>query len=58
MNTSLLALTVVLSAFVTALSVLVAFGLFVAGTMLVIKRLHEANQRQFDSVALLDDLKH
>ncbi|MCB1907960.1 MAG: lysophospholipid transporter LplT [Rhodocyclaceae bacterium] len=39
-------------------AVIVAFGLFVAGTMLVIKHLHEANQRQFDSVALLDELKH
>ncbi|MCB1890081.1 MAG: lysophospholipid transporter LplT [Rhodocyclaceae bacterium] len=39
-------------------TVIIAFGSFVAGTMLIIKRLHEANQRQFDSVALLDDLKH
>ncbi len=31
------------------------FGLFVAGTMLVIKRRHEANQREFDDVALLDE---
>ncbi|MCB1956320.1 MAG: lysophospholipid transporter LplT [Rhodocyclaceae bacterium] len=39
-------------------TVIIAFGSFVAGTMLIIKRLHEKNQRQFDSVALLDDLKH
>ncbi|APR05510.1 lysophospholipid transporter LplT [Thauera chlorobenzoica] len=31
------------------------FGLFVAGTMLAIKRRHEANQREFDDVALLDE---
>ena len=39
-------------------TVIIAFGLFVAVTMLFIKHLHEANQRQFDSVSLLDDLKH
>ncbi len=39
-------------------TVIIAFGSFVAITMLLIKRIHEANQRQFDSVALLDDLKH
>ena len=38
--------------------VIVAFGLFVAVTMFVIKRLHEANQREFDSLRLLEDIKH
>ena len=38
--------------------VIVAFGLFVAVTMYVIKRLHEANQREFDSLRLLEDIKH
>ena len=38
--------------------VIVLFGLFVAGTMLMVKRRHEANQREFDSVALLEDHKH
>ncbi len=38
--------------------VIVLFGLFVATTMYFIKRRHEANQREFDSVALLEDLKH
>ncbi len=35
--------------------VIVLFGLFVAGTMLAIKRRHDANQREFDDVALLDE---
>jgi len=38
--------------------VIVMFGLFVAGTMFMIKRRHAANQREFDSVALLDDTRH
>ncbi|MEZ5612396.1 MAG: lysophospholipid transporter LplT, partial [Rhodocyclaceae bacterium] len=38
--------------------VIIAFGLFVAITMYFIKRLHDANQREFDSVRLLDDVKH
>lgn len=38
--------------------VIVLFGLFVAGTMLMVKRRHEFNQREFDSVALLEDHKH
>lgn len=38
--------------------VIAMFGLLVAGTMWMVKRRHEANQRKFDSVALLDDLKH
>ncbi|HMV62138.1 MAG TPA: lysophospholipid transporter LplT [Rhodocyclaceae bacterium] len=39
-------------------TVVVLFGLFVAGTMFLVKRRHEANQREFDSVAQLDDVKH
>ena len=38
--------------------VIVLFGLFVAGTMLMVKRRHEANQREFDNVALLEDRAH
>ena len=38
-------------------TVIISFGVFVAGTMLLIKRLHESNQRKFDSVSLLDDGK-
>lgn len=39
-------------------TVIVLFGLFVAGTMFLVKRRHEANQREFDSVGLLDDHRH
>ncbi len=39
-------------------TVVVAFGLFVAGTMYLVKLRHEANQRQFDSVAQLEDVRH
>lgn len=39
-------------------TVIIVFGLFVAGTMLLVQRKHLANQREFDSVALLDDSKH
>jgi len=38
--------------------VIVLFGLFVAGTMLMVKRRHEANQREFDNVSLLEDRAH
>ncbi|CAI09831.1 lysophospholipid transporter LplT [Aromatoleum aromaticum] len=38
--------------------VIVMFGLFVAGMMLMVKWHHERNQREFDSVALLDEHKH
>ena len=38
--------------------VIVMFGLFVAGTMLLVKHRHEANQREFDNVALLEDRAH
>lgn len=35
--------------------VIVLFGFFVAGTMLMVKFRHERNQREYDSVALLED---
>ncbi|BAL25037.1 lysophospholipid transporter LplT [Azoarcus sp. KH32C] len=38
--------------------VIVLFGVFVAGAMLLVKRQHELNQREFDSVALLEDHPH
>lgn len=61
-NLSILVMTGVYSALIKAnLSiywVIVMFGLFVAGTMYLVKRRHEANQREYDSVAELEDLKH
>ena len=61
-NLSILIMTGVYSALIKAnLSiywVIVMFGLFVAGTMYLVKRRHEANQREYDSVAELEDLKH
>lgn len=33
--------------------VIVLFGLFVAGSMYLIKRRHEANQREFDAITQL-----
>ena len=39
-------------------TVVVAFGLFVAGTMYMVKRRHDANQREFDSVSELADVRH
>ncbi|HOY01103.1 lysophospholipid transporter LplT [Zoogloea sp.] len=39
-------------------TVVVAFGLFVAGTMYMVKRRHDANQREFDSVSELEDVRH
>jgi len=39
-------------------TVVIAFGLFVAGTMYMVKRKHAANQREFDSVASLEDSHH
>jgi MFS transporter, LPLT family, lysophospholipid transporter len=38
--------------------VIVLFGIFVASAMLLVKRRHELNQREFDSVALLEDHPH
>ncbi len=39
-------------------TVVVAFGGFVAVTMFLIKLRHDANQREYDSVAQLEDIKH
>lgn len=39
-------------------TLIILFGLFVAGTMFFVKRRHEANQREHDSVMLLEDVHH
>jgi hypothetical protein len=39
-------------------TVITLFGLFVAGMMYWVKRIHEANQRERDDVSLLDDSCH
>jgi MFS family permease len=39
-------------------TIIVLFGLFMAGTMLMIMRLHAANQREHDSLALIGEAKH
>lgn len=38
--------------------IILIFGLFLAGTMLVILRKHQANQREFDSIGLIGEAKH
>jgi LPLT family lysophospholipid transporter-like MFS transporter len=38
--------------------IIVMFGLFVAGTMYCVMRLHAKNQRKFDTVALIGEHKH
>ncbi len=38
--------------------VIVLFGLFVSGTMWLVKRRHEANQRIHDDVSLLENVRH
>ena len=38
--------------------IIALFGLFVAGTMFLIMRMHAANQRQHDSMALIGEFKH
>jgi LPLT family lysophospholipid transporter-like MFS transporter len=43
---------------VDPLPIIVLFGLFVAGTMWLVKRRHEANQRERDDVAHLEDVAH
>ncbi|MCK9382378.1 MAG: lysophospholipid transporter LplT [Sulfuritalea sp.] len=61
-NISILVMTSTYSALLKAqLSIywiIVMFGLFVAGTMWLVKRQHEANQRDRDDVAHLEDLAH
>jgi hypothetical protein len=39
-------------------TVIVIFGCFVAGAMYFVQLRHRANQREFDSVSQLEDLKH
>jgi MFS family permease len=39
-------------------TIVVLFGLFVAGTMMLVIVRHRYNQRQFDSVALIGQVKH
>ncbi|MDR7051014.1 MFS family permease [Duganella sp. 3397] len=38
--------------------IIMIFGMFLAGTMLMILRRHQANQREFDSVSLIGQAKH
>ena len=38
--------------------IILLFGLFLAGTMFFIMRKHKANQREFDSIALIGEAKH
>jgi MFS family permease len=38
--------------------IILIFGLFLAGTMFIIMRKHNANQREFDSVSLIGEAKH
>ncbi len=38
--------------------VITIFGLFVSGTMMLVKRRHEANQKEHDDVIHLDDSRH
>ncbi|MDE2430262.1 MAG: lysophospholipid transporter LplT [Burkholderiales bacterium] len=38
--------------------VIIMFGLFVAGTMFMVMKKHEANQREHDSLALIGEHKH
>jgi len=38
--------------------IIMIFGMFLAGTMLMILRRHKANQREFDSVSIIGEAKH
>ena len=61
-NLSILIMTTVYSVLIRAQFsiywIIVLFGLFVAGTMWLVKRQHEANQRERDDVAHLEDVAH
>lgn len=61
-NLSILAMTgiyaLLIMANVPINAVIVMFGLFVAGTMVAIQLRHVRNQREFDSVSLLEDHSH
>jgi len=61
-NLSILIMTSLYSMMINAnlsiQTIIVIFGLCVAGLMFLISRRHQANQRQHDDVALLEDLRH
>ena len=61
-NLSILIMTstysVLLKAQLSIYWIIVLFGLFVAGTMWLVKRRHELNQRERDDVAHLEDVAH
>ncbi|MCA0188458.1 MAG: lysophospholipid transporter LplT, partial [Proteobacteria bacterium] len=61
-NLSILIMTglyaLLISSGVSINTVVMLFGLFVAGTMYMVKRRHDANQREFDSVSELEDIRH
>jgi LPLT family lysophospholipid transporter-like MFS transporter len=61
-NLSILIMTstysVLLKAQLSIYWIIVLFGLFVAGTMWLVKRQHELNQRERDDVAHLEDVAH
>jgi len=61
-NLSILLMTGIYSLLVVAglsiYAVIALFGLFVAGTMWLVRRRHFENQRQHDDVALLEDRTH
>ncbi len=40
------------------MAIIVIFGLFVASTMYAVMLKHRANQREFDSVALIGEARH
>ena len=56
--TMLAAYSLMLRAHLNLDVIILLFGLFLAGTMLYIMRRHQANQREFDSVALIGEAKH
>jgi hypothetical protein len=39
-------------------AIIILFGLFVAGIMMLIMRKHAANQREHDSLSLIGEMKH
>ncbi|MDP1982447.1 MAG: lysophospholipid transporter LplT [Sulfuritalea sp.] len=61
-NLSILIMTstysVLLKAHLSIYWIIVLFGLFVAGTMWLVRRQHQINQRERDDVAHLDDAAH
>jgi len=61
-NLSILVMTTVYSLLIKAQlsihAIIVLFGLFVAGTMWLVRRRHELNQRERDDVAHLEDVAH